>query len=140
MNGKRPSSERFRLGATLSAPRLARARVVAACVGVDGDDTDLAVLLTSELVTNAVLHGGPVGDGAKPEIIVEIQLTDRALWVGVFDGHPGPLPSPRPPRSLDESGAGLYLVSRLASAWGSRGLPSRQGKVVWFEIALKVPS
>jgi anti-sigma regulatory factor (Ser/Thr protein kinase) len=103
----------------------------------DDHDTlvDDAVLLTSELVTNAVLHAGTpvqvtcrlIGD--EPDAAVEIAVLDR---------HPAQLhPSlPHTPAEAGErtNGRGLQLPSELASAWGVTYC--RAAKAVWFRLGL----
>ncbi|WEB39775.1 ATP-binding protein [Streptomyces yunnanensis] len=86
-------------------------------------DPELAALLTSELVTNALLHteGGAV---------VTAWVTDR-LRVEVRD-FAERCPEPRAPSVDGTSGRGLMLVRALADAWGIR--PERIGKCVWFEL------
>jgi anti-sigma regulatory factor (Ser/Thr protein kinase) len=94
---------------------------------------DDAVLLTSELVTNAVLHAGtPVqvtcrllGDGP-----------DRSLEIAVLDRCPAQL-RPDLPHTAGEAaertnGRGLQLPSELASAWGVTY--AREAKAVWFRM------
>jgi anti-sigma regulatory factor (Ser/Thr protein kinase) len=96
---------------------------------------DDAVLLTSELVTNAVLHAGtPVqvtcrllGDGP-----------DRSLEIAVLDRCPAQL-RPDLPHTAGEAadrtnGRGLQLPSELASAWGVTY--AREAKAVWFRMDL----
>jgi anti-sigma regulatory factor (Ser/Thr protein kinase) len=96
---------------------------------------DDAVLLTSELVTNAVLHAGtPVqvtcrllGDGP-----------DRSLEIAVLDRCPAQL-RPDLPHTVGEAaertnGRGLQLPSELASAWGVTY--AREAKAVWFRMDL----
>src|SRR5580658_9301560 len=91
---------------------------------------DDAVLLTSELVTNAVLHAGtPVqvtcrllGDGP-----------DRSLEIAVLDRCPAQL-RPDLPHTAGEAaertnGRGLQLPAELASAWGVTY--AREAKAVW---------
>jgi hypothetical protein len=53
------------------------------------------------------------------------------VWVEVFDTDLR-LPRIRSADETDEGGRGLYLVDQIASRWGSR--PTRNGKVVWFEM------
>jgi PAS domain S-box-containing protein len=87
--------------------------------------TDQTELLTSELVTNALVHAG-----APTQLRL---FRNQALTVEVsdVDGH-----APRMRRALedDEGGRGMHLVNELAHRWGSRGTP--RGKVVWFELEL----
>ncbi|MFD0372193.1 ATP-binding protein [Streptomyces sp. NPDC059071] len=85
-----------------------------------------ALLLVSEVVTNARTHGGAVSE-------LQLAGTDRALWVQVSDTCPD-RPRPHGPHRADRSsGHGLYLLERLATRWGwvPRG---RAGKTVWFEV------
>ncbi|MEV6200356.1 ATP-binding protein [Streptomyces sp. NPDC051771] len=87
------------------------------------------LLLVSEVVTNACLHGG------GPEEFV-LRHADGLLRVEVADrspDHPRRL-APRSP-SLP-GGHGLMVLDRLASDWGSsdRG-PGAVGKVVWLEVS-----
>jgi anti-sigma regulatory factor (Ser/Thr protein kinase) len=89
------------------------------------DFEEPATLLTSELVTNAVLH-------ARSAVEVTVRLTDGQLWVGVSDSNTG---SPVRKRYGPDAGTGrgLLLVERIASAWGTE--LSASGKVVWFRLA-----
>ena len=87
---------------------------------------DDAVLLVSELVTNAVRHA--VDTGA-----IGLELTCAQTWlrVEVQDGDP----SWRQMDSLadcDESGYGFVLVDSLADRWGVRRVSA--GKAVWVEF------
>lgn len=90
------------------------------CNGV----VDTAVLLTSELVTNAVLH-------ARTEVTVTVSLDARRLRVEVWDGN-AELPSMRPYDVDDATGRGLPMIGAYSAAWGAE--PRPHGKVVWFEI------
>lgn len=103
--------------------------------GSHGFDSDLAELLVSELVGNAVRHGGgPLGAG---ELVLRVLVEPAALRVEVDDGS-GRLPgAPRDPGLQAESGRGLLLVDLFSTRWGSQPLPS--GKRVWFEIVRREP-
>jgi anti-sigma regulatory factor (Ser/Thr protein kinase) len=90
---------------------------------------DDAVLLTSELVTNAVVHAGT-------PVEVTCKLADGGVEVVVSDGHPARL-VPEPPENEHfpaerTSGRGLLLPAALASAWGVTY--GRSAKAVWFRI------
>jgi GAF domain-containing protein/anti-sigma regulatory factor (Ser/Thr protein kinase) len=92
-----------------------------------GLETDVALLLLTELVGNTARHAGP------GEITVRVVLAGTELRVEVADGS-GRLP--RMPASTpweQESGRGLLLVEALADRWGST--PTQGGKAVWFELA-----
>ncbi|MFD4375289.1 ATP-binding protein [Streptomyces sp. NPDC058527] len=86
---------------------------------------DVAELLTSELVTNALVH---TGHGA----VVTATVDPAQLRVEVRDfesGLTGPLV---PPADDGTSGRGLFLVRELADSWGVEERAT--GKVVWFEL------
>lgn len=87
------------------------------------------VLLTSEVVTNAVLHAGPHPVGE--EMVMGVACDRGVIRVEVGD-HTSSLPVTR--HNGDESGGrGLPLLDALASAWGV--MPRNAGKVVWFEVS-----
>ncbi len=95
---------------------------------------DDAVLLTSELVTNAVVHAGT-------PVEVTCKLTGGGVEVVVSDGHPARL-VPEPPENEHipaerTSGRGLLLPAALASAWGVTY--GRAAKAVWFRIGHSGP-
>jgi anti-sigma regulatory factor (Ser/Thr protein kinase) len=80
-------------------------------------------LVTSELVTNAILHG-------QPTRALQLRLADDLLCVAVADGGEGS-PAPGPPTVT--SGRGMLLVSSMCEAWGVD--PSRGGKEVWGSLS-----
>ncbi|MYV44730.1 ATP-binding protein [Streptomyces sp. SID2888] len=94
--------------------------------------TDTAVLLLSELMTNAYRHA-KVSPGL--EIRARCVLSDEGrLRVSVADAD-GTLPAPREASPDDESGRGLTLVQALADDWGTEPRPGGIGKTVWFELS-----
>ena len=99
---------------------------------------DDAVLLTSELVTNAVLHAGtPVQVTCR----IVGDEPDGAVEIAVLDRRPGQL-RPDLPHSPAEAaertnGRGLQLPAQLASAWGVTYAGT--AKAVWFRISLAGP-
>jgi anti-sigma regulatory factor (Ser/Thr protein kinase) len=107
--------------------RLARDVVRRVCAEEDvaRDDADTAVLLTSELVANAVLHAG----GAS---VLTTSVRLGRLSVAVTDRSTRPPRVRRPRPSTTDSGRGLVLVQKLADRWGHT--PTRTGKTVWFEL------
>ena len=89
---------------------------------------ETAVLIVSELVTNAVRHAGAPAD---VKIRLTVSIADDIVRAEVRDGGRGFQPSPRDAPQLEAGGWGLHLVDRLASRWGvERGQPAR----VWFEV------
>ena len=111
----------IRLSAHPTSPRAAR-EFVASTLRDWGWTEHVAavVLLTSELVTNAIVHAGS-------DVAVTVQ-GKRSLRVEVFDEGVGP-----PGRVRLGAGGGLRLVDAMATSWGSSR--HEQGKVVWFELA-----
>jgi anti-sigma regulatory factor (Ser/Thr protein kinase) len=91
---------------------------------------DDAMLLTSELVTNAVRHGGP---SSEDTVELTVSIDARELRVSVRDRGPGFDPD-RLPEPTDNGGWGLDLVRSLSSRWGVD--PSDDGTDVWFAIDL----
>ncbi|MDR8409889.1 ATP-binding protein [Nonomuraea sp. 3-1Str] len=88
------------------------------------DQADVAELLISELVSNALEHAhGPIG--------VSLSESDGLLRFEVEDSNPD-LPDVQLSRRHDERGRGLQLVDMLACCWGRDHTP--RGKVVWFEL------
>lgn len=103
----------------------------AADAAADGGLVDDAVLLTSELVTNAVVHAGT-------QVQVTCKLAAGAVEVVVRDSHPARMvPSPAPDDTVPAErtgGRGLLLPSALAAAWGvSYGTDA---KAVWFRMGV----
>ena len=143
-----------------AAPGEARRFVTTTCEQWQrSDDLDTVALLTSELVTNGVLH-------ARTPVAVQMREDDRGLLVEVHDSDPRP-PTPRGHRvnlladidevlqrlddtlsltTIDErhaalavgpagaigAGRGLLLVEALADEWGVE--LGAVGKAVWFRL------
>lgn len=87
---------------------------------------ETAVLLVSELVTNAVRH-------ARGTDAISLELKTAGIWlrIEVQDADPR-WPQPRTPGGFDESGFGFVLVDALAGKWGVR--ETATGKAVWAEL------
>jgi anti-sigma regulatory factor (Ser/Thr protein kinase) len=88
------------------------------------EHSDVAELLASELLTNALHHGW-----GQP--ILALSLQGGTLRCEVRDANPA-LPHLSATHHDDEGGRGLYLVDRLSCSWGSDRAP--EGKTVWFEL------
>lgn len=85
-------------------------------------------LVVSELVTNAIRHAsGPI----RLRLI-----TEQALICEVFDGGTT-APHLRHPKTTDEGGRGLFLISQFTQRWGTRYTP--EGKIIWAEQSLTEP-
>jgi DNA-binding NarL/FixJ family response regulator len=85
---------------------------------------DEVMLLTSELVTNAVVHARSAAQ------LTIVAFTDR-VRVEVADFGSGALQF-REPDADDVSGRGLLLVQEMSRNWGTSSDEAR--KVVWFEV------
>ncbi|MFG1670078.1 ATP-binding protein [Streptomyces sp. Y7] len=87
--------------------------------------SEIAELLTSELVTNALVH-------TDRDAVLTATVGPGGLRVEVRD-FVTRLPRPRVPIADDgTSGRGLILVQSLADTWGVR--THAVGKAVWFEL------
>jgi anti-sigma regulatory factor (Ser/Thr protein kinase) len=80
-----------------------------------------AVLLVSEMVTNAIIHG-------QAPIELRLRRGPDGLLIEVDDGATS-VPRRLRPTPEDEHGRGLLLVAMLSDRWGTR--PLREGKSVW---------
>ena len=83
-----------------------------------------AELLTSELVTNALIH-------ARTEVQIAVAVADGSAEIGITDGAPG-MPEQRTASYPSEGGRGLRLVDAVAQEWGVANVGS--GKQVWFRL------
>lgn len=114
------------LPADVTAPTVGRRFVGAALDALGlGAHQEVAALLTSEVVTNAILHG-------EAPVRISVESRSERVRIVVSDGsttHPEVLP----PSSHRPRGRGMYLVEALATAWGVEVHGS--GKSVWFELA-----
>jgi PAS domain S-box-containing protein len=86
---------------------------------------DTATLLTSELVTNGIVH-------AHTELQVVVEATPQWVRVEVVDGNPM-LPSRRGYDEQAQTGRGLEMVELLAADFGMEALDN-DGKRVWFRL------
>lgn len=89
-----------------------------------------AALLTSELTTNALLHGSVWDRYFR----VEVHLTGAVLRIEVTDPKGERRPEPRAARDDEQYGRGLHIVSALAERWGT--CDRVVGKTVWAELSL----
>jgi anti-sigma regulatory factor (Ser/Thr protein kinase) len=101
-------------------------KMQAARASIGDDAAESAVLLTSELVTNALTHG-------ESPVTVAVSWSVEQLRVEVHD-RSRYLPAPWPIRIAvdDEAGRGLLLVDTLATDWGFYRTPG--GKAVYFTL------
>jgi anti-sigma regulatory factor (Ser/Thr protein kinase) len=124
--------EQVDLPGGLRAPQSARRAIEEHFSGtVDGDMLASVELLATELVSNAVRHGG-AGEGQT--VALHLAVAPHCLRVEVCD--PGRGFDPGPPTPYGEGGYGLFLVSEVSSRWG---VSHDEGNCAWFELDLPHP-
>ncbi|MFG2843732.1 ATP-binding protein [Kitasatospora sp. NPDC048296] len=114
------------------SPAIARQRLsVLLSASPDGKRfLDSGLVVATELVTNAVLHGTPVGH----LIYLALDVDPTRLRIEVHDARGDHLPAISAPGLDGETGRGLRLVDSLTKRWGC--CPRRPvGKIVWGEVA-----
>ena len=117
------------LAAGPAAPAAARGEVQAAlCAWEVPVDLSIALLLTSELVTNAVTHA------AGETILVTCTLGWGHVRVEVHDTSCAPPVLVETPADA-ETGRGLMLIDSLSSYWGYHWTST--GKAVYFTLAFQ---
>ena len=90
---------------------------------------ETAVLLVSELVTNAVRHAA-----STDAITLELEVVQTWLRIEAYRCRPG-LAMPRTTGEFDESGFEFALVDSLADKWGVRETVT--GKTAWAELDIR---
>ena len=135
-----------------TAPAVARRYVREVGAAWATDLLESVLLVTSELVTNAVRHGAG-------EVTLVVRTSTQTIRVEVCDGGVEPVPQPagdpihgaahgaggdggdrrdgadrRDSRQVSEGGRGLYIVDAVAGRWGVTYAHEPPGKVVWFEM------
>jgi anti-sigma regulatory factor (Ser/Thr protein kinase) len=103
------------------ARQVTREQLAASC---PQDSVEVAALLVTELVSNAVLH-------ARTDIVLSVEVSPGCVVLRVRDGSDiEPVLRTYGPQAA--TGRGIALVEQLASAWGVDH--SEQGKEVWCRI------
>jgi anti-sigma regulatory factor (Ser/Thr protein kinase) len=112
----------------LTSPGVAR-QSTRECLGpvLDAGDVELAVLIVSELVTNAVLHAGTPCE-------VSVRTADGLLRVEVHDGDTRPPVRRLSPSDSVATGRGVRMLQSLGERWGVE--TDECGKTVWWELRL----
>jgi anti-sigma regulatory factor (Ser/Thr protein kinase) len=111
------------------APGLARSALVEWCgEGFDPDELHKARLLTSELVTNAVVHG-------HGQIVLRAKRDENRVLVEVIDQGRGFEHRARVREMSELGGRGLAIVEEESSRWGIHEGTTH----VWFELELPGP-
>jgi anti-sigma regulatory factor (Ser/Thr protein kinase) len=137
-------AEHVHLAALVSTVGCSRLFVRQICTSwqVEPEQIDVAELLASELVSNAIAASGVTGPRpvhglpyANLRLIgVRLLALDDSLVIEVWDT------SPRPPELIDtadfsEHGRGLQMVDALSIRWGYYQARIA-GKIVWCQLAL----
>ncbi|MHA5049930.1 ATP-binding protein [Streptomyces sp. SD15] len=132
--GARPGAaavRRFRFelaahpGSVAQARHLTRARLSG--WAVSNDTCDTAVLVVSELVTNAIVHS------ASERVVCELHDDDNLLRIAVRDEGRAPgEPHPSPGQPEEEHGRGLLLVAATCRSWGAQA--TGPGLLVWAAL------
>ncbi|MGA6219605.1 ATP-binding protein [Streptomyces umbrinus] len=104
--------------------------------GASPETCDNAVLVTSELVTNALTHT------ASEWIVCRLRTAGGRLHIEVEDQNRGlTLPAQRSAGPDDQGGRGLMLVGMVSSDWGVKDSANGSGRVVWAVLPSQpVPS
>lgn len=107
--------------------RAARAAARAVCLhnGIRGERMEDVVLVTSELVGNAIRHG-------RSPLAYDVAMDGNAVRVVVQDAAPRPPGHVSPAQSSAEGGRGLFIVAQLARDWGWS--PCSDGKCIWATL------
>lgn len=121
-----PTSVQRTFPRELSSPGTARSWVAEVLRSWECDElVDRALLIVSELVANAVLHGSGT-------VVVALLRSARGVRLEVCDDGDGPVSVARGP--IDRpAGRGLLIVDDLADGWGVD--QGDHGKVVWALMA-----
>jgi anti-sigma regulatory factor (Ser/Thr protein kinase) len=125
-----PATE-FRIAASSTAPAAARSELAPLLDGLPRATVDDVMLLTSELVTNAVRHTSSATLG---DVLLRVDTDASHVRVEVL--NPGAAfdpPTPQTP-STTGTGLGLFLVDALASSWAVETEDARTK--VWFELPI----
>lgn len=91
-------------------------------------DADVAMLLTSEVVTNAILH---TSSGAGGTVTVAVAAAPDGVVIKVIDDGAAGAPVVKE-EVFAANGHGLFLVQQLAARWGYLRDPA--GTTVWFHL------
>lgn len=95
---------------------------------------DDAVLVLSELLSNALRHAQPRADGS---VRVSWALDGHGVEIAVTDGGASTRPSPMHPSLSALGGRGLAIVSTLTDDWGVSD--AEDDVTVWARVASPAP-
>lgn len=121
-----PTNAHFRLDGRPADVSRARGLVGQFLGSAPTEVVQMAQLLTSEVVSNAVKH-------AVGHVTLSLDCSEGLLKVQVADGSPL-RPVLRHSPGTKEHGRGLLIIESLASSWGVETRPRDEGKTVWFTL------
>jgi anti-sigma regulatory factor (Ser/Thr protein kinase) len=121
----------FSIPGGTGAAAMARRTVTSIEVGLPLQVRHRVALVLSELIANAVQHGGA---GPGEEVEVRVASTAHRLRVEVIDPGWGDI-QPRQRIQHADGGYGLLLVEHLSDEWGREATDSG-GSLAWFELEL----
>ena len=121
----------FSMPGGTGAASIARRSVISIEAGLPLGVRHRVALMLSELVANAVQHGG-----AGPDEVVEVRVRSSRQRVRVEVLDPG-WGGTQPPERIQhpDGGYGLLLIEHLADCWG-REATADGGSLAWFELDL----
>ncbi|MCW2496470.1 ATP-binding protein [Jatrophihabitans sp.] len=123
-------AQRVKLTEGLRAPARARAWIAEQIGDVPAQLLDDALLIASELVTNAVRYG-------RPEVVLGLLPLDDGIRIEVSDsGETMPRMSAEPPSQDRLGGRGLVIVASTAADWGVAPHDPPPGKTVWVQLVV----
>ncbi len=127
------TSEQLEVGDDKKSPARARHALYSLMreAGWPAELVDAACLALSEVVTNAIVHGGGVAR-------TEVEIEPRRLVVSVTDRNAEP-PIRRLPDAASPDGRGLMLLEVLSDRWGYASEVAAAAKCVWFELLRSPP-
>jgi anti-sigma regulatory factor (Ser/Thr protein kinase) len=117
------------LSGGVDAPGIARRAIAENAPTLSPSLQDDLSLLVTELVTNAVLHGGAATDQS---LQLEFRRQTDRIRVEVVDPGTAFEPPAAPLMGSSSGGWGLFFVDQVAECWGVS--PAEAGTRVWFEL------
>ncbi len=104
-------------------------RELLAAWNTDAETCDNAVLVASELVTNAIMHT------ASGRIVCRLRTDGARVRIEVEDEHRARPSPPVPAGARRPGGRGLLLVGALSGDWGVKNSAYGPGHIVWAELS-----
>jgi anti-sigma regulatory factor (Ser/Thr protein kinase) len=109
-----------------TAPAVARTYLTEHAAWLSAGQLDDALLLVTELVTNAIRYG-------EPDITLQLRAQPPEVGIGVHDRGRA-MPHMADPAANEPGGRGLIIVDAVAQQWGVTPAQPPPGKTVWFTL------